>query len=124
MKYKNTLPDARKYNQAKDPKSKTADCSGCGDKVPMSGENCVEFGVYACKICREGEPMEDEKETISLEVSFHTVKQLERLAHYWKISRGEVLEKLIQKADSKAADEATRKGGVKAQTAYYDKLNL
>ena len=55
MKYKDTLEDARKYNQAKDPTSKTADCSGCGEKVPMSGETCVSFGLYACQTCRHKE---------------------------------------------------------------------
>lgn len=57
MKYKDTLKDARKYNQTKDPKSKTADCSGCGEKVPMNGETCVSFGVYACQTCQRGEKM-------------------------------------------------------------------
>lgn len=55
MKYKNTPEDARKYNQTKDPTNKTADCSGCGEKVPMSGEACVAFGVYACQACRRKE---------------------------------------------------------------------
>lgn len=57
MKYKNTAADAKKYNRKKDTKSKTVDCSDCGDTIPMNGKNCVAFGVYACQTCRKGEKM-------------------------------------------------------------------
>lgn len=120
MKYKDTLTDARKYNQAKDLKRKTADCSGCGDKVPMTGENCVEFGVYACKVCRKGESMGDEKEKITIELDAPAEAGLKRLTRHYKISASEVVERLIKKADSEEAEGVLKRQGPEAQTIYYD----
>jgi len=120
MKYKDTLADAQKYNQAKDPKSKTADCSGCGDKVPMTGANCISFGVYACKVCREGESMEDEKEKITIELDAPAEAGLKRLARHFNLSASEVVERLIKKADSEEAEQVLKRQGPQAQTAYYD----
>ena len=57
MKYKDTLTDAKRYHQTKDLKNKTVACSDCGDTIPMNGETCVAFGVYACKTCRKGDKM-------------------------------------------------------------------
>lgn len=56
MKYRDTIADAKKYNRTKDTKEKTVDCSGCGETIPMNGENCVDFGVYACTACRRNSP--------------------------------------------------------------------
>lgn len=55
MKYKNTLADAKKYNRTKDIQNKTVDCSDCGAKIKLNGENCVSFGVYSCQLCRTKE---------------------------------------------------------------------
>lgn len=120
VKYKDTLADARKYNQAKDPKRATADCSGCGDTIPMTGENCVEFGVYACKVCRKGENMGDEKEKITIELDASAEAGLKRLVRHYKISASEVVERLIKKADSEEAEKVLKRDGPKAQTVYYD----
>lgn len=57
VEYKDTLTDARRYNQTKNTESKTVACSDCGDTIPMNGETCIAFGVYACQICRKGEKM-------------------------------------------------------------------
>ena len=57
MKYKDTLADAKNYNRKKDTGKMTVDCSGCGKPIPMNGETCIEFGVYACQICRKGKMM-------------------------------------------------------------------
>ena len=57
MRYKDTLADARKYNRTKKPDTQTVACFGCGETIPMKGETCVAFGVYACQTCRKGEQM-------------------------------------------------------------------
>lgn len=56
MKYRDTVADAKKYNRTKDTKAKTVACSGCGETIPMNGENCVAFGVYTCMACRKNRP--------------------------------------------------------------------
>ena len=61
MKYKDNLTDAKTYNRTKNPQSKTVACSDCGDTIPMNGETCVAFGVYACQTCRKGEKMEEKE---------------------------------------------------------------
>lgn len=63
---------------------------------------------------------ETEKEKVTLELSVHADAGLNRLARFYQLSKDEVVERLIKKADSKAADEAIRKGGIKAQSLYYD----
>lgn len=121
MKYKNTAEDTRRYNRTKNTKEKTVDCSGCGNTVPMKGENCVSFGIYACEVCRQkGDKMEDEKEKITIELDAPAEMGLYRLARAYKLGYSEVIEKLIKEADSKEAEKVLKKEGPKAQSAYYD----
>ena len=63
---------------------------------------------------------ENEKEKICLELSVSAAAGLNRLARYYQVSKDEIIEKLIKKADSSTADKAFKQGGVKGQTVYYD----
>ena len=119
MKYRDTVADAKKYNRTKDTKAKTVACSGCGETIPMNGETCVDFGVYACQTCRKGEKMK-EKEKITVELDAHAEAGLYRLARHFKISASEVVERLIKKADSAEAEKILKRNGQPEQTAYYD----
>lgn len=80
VKYKNTLADAKRYNRTKDIKSKTVDCSDCGEPIPMNGETCVEFGVYACQTCKRGEKLirATEDFTATQELDYKTTPPIKR----------------------------------------------
>ena len=45
---------------------------------------------------------------------------LNRLARFYQVSKDEIVDRLIRKADSQAADKAFKKGGLGGQTVYYD----
>lgn len=89
MKYKNTLANARNYNQTKDTGKMTVDCSGCGEPIPMNGETCIEFGVYACQTCRKGEKMikDDKPQNAEPATPEERAAILEKLAAYLPPSR-------------------------------------
>lgn len=64
--------------------------------------------------------MREDTEEICLNVSAHAKAGLFRLANFYNLTQAEVFEKVIEEADSDAADEAFKSGGSMAQKAYYD----
>ena len=63
---------------------------------------------------------DDEKEKVCVELSITAAAGLNRLARFYQVSKDEIVDRLIRKADSQAADKAFRKGGLGGQTVYYD----
>lgn len=63
---------------------------------------------------------ENPKEKIMMELSVSAAAGLKRLARYYQVTQEEIVERLIKKADSSAAEEATRQDEVKGQRMYYD----
>ena len=55
-----------------------------------------------------------------MELSITAAAGLNRLARFYQVSKDEMVDRLIKKADSQAADKAFRKGGLGGQTVYYD----
>lgn len=45
IKFPNTPEGARRYIQSKDTESQTCDCADCGNRIPMIGATCFEFGI-------------------------------------------------------------------------------
>lgn len=64
--------------------------------------------------------MKEDKEKVCLEVSVHAKAGLDRLARHYKISKDEVFERLIKKADLDAAEEAFKSDGAKGDKVYYE----
>ena len=63
---------------------------------------------------------EEEREKVCVELSVTAAAGLNRLARFYQVSKDEMVDRLIKKADSEAADKAFRKGGLGGQTVYYD----
>ena len=63
---------------------------------------------------------DDEKEKVCVELSITAAAGLNRLARFYQVSKDEIVDRLVRKADSQAADKAFKKEGLGGQKAYYD----
>ena len=63
---------------------------------------------------------DDEKERVCVELSITAAAGLNRLARFYQVSKDEIVDRLIRKADSQAADKAFNKEGLGGQKVYSD----
>ena len=63
---------------------------------------------------------EEEREKVCVELSVTAASGLNRLARFYQVSKDEIVDRLIRKADSQAAEKAFKKEGLGGQKVYYD----
>ena len=63
---------------------------------------------------------EEEREKVCVELSVTAAAGLNRLARFYQVSKDEIVDRLVRKADSQAAKNAFKKGGIGGPSVYYD----